>query len=170
MAETRDRLTALLFVAGEPVGALALAQALGLTTAEVETSLDALAASLQPGPLLLTRHQGTYRLVTAPEHSADVRAYLRQEARTELTRPALETLAIIAYRGPLTKQAVDSVRGVASDTMLRNLLARDLIVEHGPAPEPGRPMSYAVSHTFLKQLGLADLSELPPLPEANDEA
>lgn len=161
---------ALLFVAGEPVGALPLAHALSLTERETEDGLKALATSLEDGPLRLLGHQGAYRLVTAPERSADVRAFLRQEARSDLTRPALETLAIIAYRGPLTKQAVDTVRGVASDTMLRNLLARDLIVEHGPASEPGRPMSYAVSHSFLKQLGLTSLSELPPLPEANDEA
>ena len=76
----------------------------------------------------------------------------------------------MAYKGPLTKTAIEDIRGVASDTMIRNLLARGLIVEAGRSSEPGRPQLYAVSHTFLQHFGLTSSAELPPLPEAPADA
>lgn len=164
MPELSDRLMALLFIAAEPVDAASLASALETTENAVAAGLDALASRLEGGPLRLSRHHDHYRLVTATEHSGDVRRLLQAEAKTELSRPAMETLAIIAYRGPVTKAAIDALRGVASDTMLRNLTQRGLVVEQGTADEPGRPQLYAVSHTFLQQVGLTSLDQLPPLP------
>ncbi|HSX01075.1 MAG TPA: SMC-Scp complex subunit ScpB [Candidatus Saccharimonas sp.] len=159
-----DQLEALLFVANDPLTIERLAALTSSTEAEVATALTELGQRLGEG-LQLMQHEGTYRLVTAPAADTVVRQYLEAETRTELSRPALETLAIIAYRGPLTKAQLDELRGVASDAMLRNLLQRGLISEQGPAKAPGRPMRYGVSHAFLEHFGLSSLAELPPLEE-----
>ena len=168
MPEISHRLQALLFIASEPISSTQLAAALDEPEADVVAGLATLVSHLAAGPLRLTNHQDHYRLVTAPEYSDDVRRFLLAEAKTELSRPAMETLAIIAYQGPVTKAAIDQLRGVASDTMLRNLMQRGLIVEQGTADEPGRPPLYAVSHSFLGQVGLTSLADLPPLPNADD--
>lgn len=168
MADIINRLQALLFITGEPVNAAQLAAALDQPEADIMAGLSALTVALADGPLRLTNHQDHYRLVTAPEYSDDVRRFLVAESKTELSRPAMETLAIIAYQGPVTKVAIDQLRGVASDTMLRNLMQRGLVVEQGTANEPGRPALYAVTHSFLGQVGLTSLSELPPLPNSDD--
>jgi segregation and condensation protein B len=108
-------------------------------------------------------------LVTAPEVSLVVKKFLQDEARSELSKAALETLAIVAYRGPVTKAGIEQIRGVASETMLRNLLARGLIEEAGRVDEAGRPQQYAVSQTFLHQFGLTSTKDLPPMPEPANE-
>jgi segregation and condensation protein B len=158
------RLEALLFVATEPLTANRLATATSADTQAVERALAELAGRLTAG-IRLSHLNGRYRLVTAPDTAGVVREYLQAEAKADLTRPALETLAIIAYRGPLTKSAIEHIRGVASDTMLRNLLSRGLIAEAGKSSEPGRPMHYTVSHAFLQHFGLASLADLPRPPE-----
>ncbi len=164
-SSTINVLEALLFVANEPLTAGRLAQLTEQDLAEVEPALMQLEAKLANSGLQLVCHNGEYRLVTAPAATEAVRRYLQAETRSDLSKPALETLAIIAYRGPLTRTRLDDIRGVASDTMLRNLLARGLITEQGTATEPGKPTLYAVSHTFLNHFGLASLKELPPLEE-----
>ncbi len=158
-------LEALLFTASEPLSTAKLAKLAGCTPDEAKTALSIIAQQLTGG-IRLSRAEGTYRLVTAPEASAAVRSFLEDASRQDLSKPALETLAIVAYKGPLTKSAIEEIRGVASDAMIRNLLARALITESGRSPEPGRPQLYAVSHTFLQHFGLTSTAELPPLPEA----
>lgn len=162
------QLEALLFVANEP---LSLARLAELTEAEPESVQGALAAlqhERADSGLRITELGGTYRLVSAPATDTVVRRYLEAETRTELSRAALESLAIIAYRGPVTKAALEELRGVASDTMVRNLLQRGLIVEAGRADEPGKPTLYAVSHSFLQHFGLTSLAELPPLEQPTE--
>lgn len=161
-------LEAILFSASEPLSPAALGRLTDQPAAEVAAALQRIGARLTGG-IRLAEAGGTYRLVTAPEASAVVRAFLEDTSRQDLSRPALETLAIVAYRGPLTKSQIEAIRGVASETMIRGLLARALITEAGHSPEPGRPKLYAVSHTFLQHFGLTSASELPPLPEAPDE-
>lgn len=164
------QLEALLFVANEP---LTIARLAGLAEAQpeaVQAALTHLAATRSGGGLRLTELNGAYQLVTAPAADAAVRRYLEAETRTDLSRPALETLAIVAYRGPVTRSQLDELRGVASDTMIRNLLQRGLITEAGRADEPGRPLLYAVSHAFLRHFGLSSLADLPPLDTAETRA
>ncbi|HSX02447.1 MAG TPA: SMC-Scp complex subunit ScpB [Candidatus Saccharimonadia bacterium] len=160
-------LEAVLFVANEPLGVARLAQIIEHEEATVQQGLRELGESLAGRGLQLTELDGQYRLVTTPAADGPVRRYLQAEARAELSRPALETLAIVAYRGPVTRAQLDELRGVASETMLRNLLQRGLIAEKGAAEEPGHPTLYGVSQTFLQHFGLGSLSELPPLPEAD---
>jgi segregation and condensation protein B len=155
---------AILFTASEPLSTAKLGKLTGTTTADVEAALANITGRLSGG-IRLAEAGGTYRLVTAPEAAAAVGQFLEDTSRQDLSRPALETLAIVAYKGPITKSAIESVRGVASEAMIRNLLARGLIVEAGHSTEPGRPLQYAVSHSFLQHFGLTDHTQLPPLPQ-----
>lgn len=164
------RLQAILFVATEPLGAGRLAEAADASPEATAAALAELESTLAGSGLRLSELNGQYRLVTAPEAASTIRRFLREEANSDLSRPALETLAIVAYRGPLTKSAIEAVRGVASDTMLRNLLSRGLITEAGKSNEPGRPVLYSISQTFLQHFGLTSLRDLPPIPETSSQA
>ena len=159
------RLQAILFVAAGPLSVTDLAAATSESEDAVSQSLDLLEKSMQSGGVRLSQLDGQFRLVTAPEVASIVRKYLQDESSSDLSKPALETLAIVAYRGPLTKSAIEAIRGVASDTMLRNLQARGLINEAGKSQEPGRPVLYAISHAFLQHFGLTNSAELPAIPE-----
>jgi segregation and condensation protein B len=163
-----DDLEAILFAAGEPMSAKRLGEALASSPEAIDQALTAIERRLTHG-VRLARTGGTYRLVTAPESAATVRKFLNDSSSQELTRPALETLAIIAYRGPITKSGVEQIRGVASETMLRGLLSRGLITEAGKSREPGHPKQYEVTHAFLAHFGLTSSNDLPPLPEAAHE-
>jgi len=102
-------------------------------------------------------------LTTAPELASLVELFLGLEATTHLSRAALETLAIIAYQQPATRPQVDSIRGVNSDSMLKSLLSKGLILESGRTEGPGRPILYSTTPEFLQHFGLSSILELPPL-------
>jgi segregation and condensation protein B len=160
------RLQAVLFVAPNPVSLEQLAAVTGEPSQAVQAALTRLTASLKPSGIRVSELNGLYQLVSAPEAAADVVRFLQDETSSDLSKPALETLAIVAYRGPLAKSQIEAIRGVASDTMVRNLLARGLITEAGKSSEPGRPALYAISHTFLQHFGLTSPKDLPPVPGA----
>jgi segregation and condensation protein B len=160
------RLQAVLFVAPNPVSIEQLAAATGEPAEAVREALAALVASVKTAGIRASELNGLYQLVSAPEAAADVVRFLQDETSSDLSKPALETLAIVAYRGPIAKSQIEAIRGVASDTMVRNLLARGLIAEAGKSPEPGRPALYAISHAFLQHFGLTSPKDLPPVPEA----
>jgi len=155
---------AVLFAASEPLSAKRLTDIAQQPEEAVLAALDGLAKRLTGG-IRLSHTSGTYRLVTAPDTAGIVQNFIDDTSRQDLTRPALETLAIIAYRGPVTKSQIEQIRGVASEAMIRNLQSRGLIGDAGRSPEPGRPQRYAVSHTFLQHFGLTSTDDLPPLPE-----
>jgi segregation and condensation protein B len=163
------KLGALLFVASAPVTLTQLATAADASPDDCQEALTSLAGALPAVGLSLTSHDSSYRLVSSPDAASIVRGYLVKESGTELTRTALETLAIIAYRGPLARSAIEEIRGVASDTMIRNLLGRGLITEAGTSNSSGTPVVYAISQGFLEHFGLASLEQLPPIPEAIGE-
>jgi segregation and condensation protein B len=158
-------LEALLFVAPGEVNPAQLASALGLAEAQVERGLDELASFYrqQRGGLRLQRLGGRVQLTTAPEMAAFVEAFLGLEATSRLSRAALETLAIVLYRQPVTRPQVESIRGVNSDGVMRSLLLKGLIQEIGRAEAPGRPILYSATADCLQYFGLSSLSELPPL-------
>ncbi len=166
--ELSDVLEAVLFTASEPLTTTRLSALTGDSTENVKSALATLEKRLTGG-IRLSHDGSTYRLVTAPGAAAVVRQFLEDTGRQDLTRPALETLAIIAYRGPVTKSQIEQIRGVASETMVRNLTARGLISEAGRSPEPGRPTRYVISHAFLQHFGLTSTKELPALPEVPGE-
>jgi segregation and condensation protein B len=158
-------LSAVLFVAAEPISAERLAEATDSTVETVTATLSNLQTKMNDTGICLSVLDHKYRMVSSPRAAQVVKKYMQAESSLELSKAALETLAIVAYRGPLTKSGVEAIRGVSSDTMLRNLLSRALITTVGKSQEPGRPELYAVSHTFLQHFGLTGLNELPVLRE-----
>jgi segregation and condensation protein B len=163
------RLEALLFVAPEPVTAAQLATALDVAPSVVERALNELDAALATRGLRLQRNAGRFQLTTAPQLAELIERFLGLEATTHLSRAALETLAIIAYQQPVTRPQIDAIRGVNSDSMLKSLLHKGLILESGRADGPGRPILYSTTPEFLQHFGLSSILEMPPLAKAEDE-
>lgn len=153
----------LLFVAGEPVSVAQLARALDAPADAVEAALEDLAAQCQARGVRVQRHGETAQLVSAPEAARAVGRFLGVQATGRLSSAALEVLAIIAYRQPLTRAEIDVIRGVDSSGTLRALLARDLVHEVGRRETLGRPILYGTTPAFLQQFGLTSLADLPPL-------
>ena len=159
------RVESLLFVADAPVSIGRLAEALWATAGQVEHALAELENIYTERGLRLQRAGNRVQLITAPEAAPFVERFLGLEVRTRLSRAALETLAIIAYRQPITRPEIEAVRGVNSDSVLRTLLSVGLIEGVGRAPTVGRPILYATTFEFLQHFGLQGLDELPPLEE-----
>jgi segregation and condensation protein B len=165
------QLEAVLFVSPEPLSIAQLSRAIGLPAAKLTTPLEQLKDRLAGGSGLRLSHlDGRFRLVTAPEADPAIRRLQGEPTKPDLSRAALETLAIVAYRGPVTRSTVDALRGVASDSLLRNLVARGLVREAGRSPTPGRPVQYQVSQTFLDHFGLTSLEDLPALDETSESS
>jgi segregation and condensation protein B len=156
-------LEALLFASPGPVAASQLAAVLEKDAAEIEAGLKELEVGFSGRGLRLQRHLGKYQLTTAPEAGPAVERFLGLEASTRLSRAALETLAIVAYRQPVTRPEIDAVRGVNSDGVLKSLLSKGLVQEMGRADRPGRPILYSTTADFLRYFGLSSLEELPAL-------
>jgi segregation and condensation protein B len=160
----------LLFVSDEPVDAVQLAKALDVTLESVEAGLmrlDKLYHVTGRG-LRLQAREGQYSLVTAPEAAGAIEDFLNLDLTTKLSGPALETLAVVAYRQPVTRLQIEAVRGVDCAGVLRSMTQRGLIEEVGRLETVGRPILYGVTDLFMQHFGLMDLAELPPL-ETQDE-
>lgn len=156
-------LEAILYVAGEPVNAEALAHALNLTRAELEPAIDELRESclLDKRGIRLNRHGGDIQLSINPEYAKYVEMFLQPVKKQTLSQAVLETLSIIAYRQPITKSDIEAVRGVKCDYSVQLLLTRGLIQECGRKETLGRPILYATTDKFLRHFGLEDLNDLP---------
>lgn len=163
-SELAPLLEALLFVSDGPVAERTLARVLGTTPGRIGAALETLGASLVGRGLRLQRGPEGAQLVTAPELSEVVETFLGVEGRRRLSAAAMETLAIIAYRQPVTRGQIERIRGVSSDAGIATLRARDLISEVGRAPGPGRPTLFGVTQRFLEHFGMEHLRQLPPLP------
>lgn len=163
------QLEALLFVSGEPVATAQLAAALDVAPSVVERGLNELDASLSRRGLKLQRHAGRVQLTTAPQLAELVERFLGLEATSHLSRAALETLAIIAYQQPVTRPQIDSIRGVNSDSMMKSLLHKNLVLESGRADGPGRPILYSTTPEFLQHFGLNSILEMPPLAKPEED-
>jgi segregation and condensation protein B len=164
-------LEALLFVSDEPLTAPVLAQALGLERRTVDAMCDRLAATLEErgSGLTLRSVAGGWRLFTHPETQDVVERFILSSRQARMTKASLETLAIVAYKQPVTRHQVSSIRGVNSDGVLRALTDRGLIEEAGRDEGPGRPLLYGTTPRFLERLGMPSLAALPSLaPLLND--
>lgn len=160
---TTQLVESLLFVAGEPVPVGQLARALELPADTIEAALSDLEHLYRQRGIRVQRHGDQVQLVSAPESAQAVARFLGVQANSRLSPAALEVLAIIAYRQPITRAQVDAIRGVDSSGTIRALLTRDLINEAGRLDTVGRPILYATTPSFLQTFGLASLAELPPL-------
>ena len=161
-------LEALLFVSGEPVPAARLASVIGtVSKAEVEQALKSLKTQLdQEGRgIQLVQVAGGYRLVTKADCAPWLKRLDKAKAAQKLSRSALESLAIIAYKQPLVRAEIEEIRGVETSGVLRTLLERKLVRIVGRKEVPGRPIMYGTTKFFLEHFGLQDLGQLPPLRE-----
>lgn len=154
---------ALLFVADGPTPLTALAGAIGVVPDAVEAALDELAATLGGRGLRLQRMADRVQLVTAPAAASIIEQFLGLQSTVRLSTAALETLAIIAYKQPVTRPALEALRGVNCDAVLKTLLSRGLIVEMGRSEGVGRPILYGTTFSFLQQFGLESLADLPQI-------
>jgi segregation and condensation protein B len=164
---------AILAAAGEPVGidALVAAAGEGTTRGDVEAALAAL-AERHAGPgsgLLVEQVGGGWRLATRPEHETALRAFLGLRSRARLSQAALETLAIVAYRQPVTLPEINFLRGVNSAGVVRNLIERKLVRVAGRKAVVGTPLLYRTSKEFLVRFGLESLAALPPVEQVLQE-
>ena len=162
---TEIALEALLFVAERPLNRREIAMLAGVDRATVDARLGDLEVSLARRGIRLVSSGDRVELVTAPQAGALIARYVGADA-IKLSPAALETLAIVAYRQPVTRAVVEQIRGVDSDYTMRSLLHRRLIVELGRAPGPGRPYRYGTGFEFLERFGLTSLDELPQVDAA----
>ncbi len=161
--DLESSIEALLFVAASSVSIAQLAAVLEETSEVIEQALRELEKRyLNRGGIRIQWSAGRVQLTTAPEYAPTIEKFLGYEATTHLSRAAQETLAIIAYRQPITRPGIDAIRGVNSDGVLRSLLSKGLIQEVGRAEGPGRPILYGTTAEFLQYFGLSSLSQLPP--------
>jgi segregation and condensation protein B len=159
-------LEGLLFVASEPVSIQQLAEVLETNVDEIEKGLHDLESMYSDyRGLRIQRHSNKVSLTTDPLLAEIIEKFLGLEATVRLSRAALETLAIIAYRQPITRPGIDAIRGVNSDGVLKSLLAKELVREGGRAETPGRPIIYGTTEAFLQHFGLSNLEEMPPFEE-----
>jgi segregation and condensation protein B len=156
---------AVLFVSDEPVASVVLAQAIGVERTEADRLCERLAADYEErgSGITLRNVAGGWRLTTHPDAAPVVEQYVLSSRHTRLTKAALETLAIVAYKQPVTRHQISGIRGVSSDGVLRALVDRGLVAEVGREETPGRPVLFGTTPEFLERLGLTSLSALPPL-------
>ena len=164
------QLEAVLFVAARPVSVAELVQALEVDRRAVEAALKALGSAAAERGIRLQRDGNEVQLASAPEAAAAIERFLGLEATARLSKAALETLSIVAYRQPVTRPEIDALRGVNSEATLRTLLARELVEPAGERATVGHPVEYRTTFQFLEYFGLGSLEELPSLEAlgAND--
>jgi segregation and condensation protein B len=156
------QLEALLFVAERPLSRGEIARLAGVDRAIVDARLGDLEVSLAGRGVRLVASGDRVELVTAPDAGGLIARYVGADA-VRLSPASLETLAIVAYRQPVTKAAIERIRGVDSDYTIRSLLHRRLVVELGRSDAPGRPFLYGTGFDFLERFGLTSLEDLPAL-------
>ena len=162
-------LEAILFVAGEPVAVADLAQALEVSEMEIMHAVEALERECERRGVTVHRYGDHLRMETRPEYAPYVERLLQPVQRQTLSQTAMETLAVIAYRQPVTKGEVEQVRGVKCDYSVQSLLHKGLIKEAGRKEALGRPILYATTDRFLEHFGISDIRELPPLPDVQEK-
>jgi segregation and condensation protein B len=171
-SEVRQALEAILFVSDEPLPASVLGQAVEVGRREVEAILRSMAAEYEGGGsgIVLREVAGGWRMMTHPQAAPYVRQFVLSNRHARLTKASLETLAIVAYKQPVTRNQVSSIRGVDSNGVLRALAERGLVEEVGRDDGPGRAVLYGTTTEFLERLGLPSLADLPPVAPLLDDA
>lgn len=159
-AELKAALESILLVAGQPVELVHLRKLLDVPIEAVEDLLTLLTEDYQQRGIRIARLKDSVRMVSAPECAEYVQAFLGLEQTVRLSQAALETLAIIAFRQPVTRAQVEAIRGVGSDGVIATLEGHGLVDEIGQADTPGRPLLYSTTMAFLQHFGLQSLEEL----------
>ena len=163
----KGRIEAILFVAGEAVSIRDMAKALQIDEKELKTALKEIGSEYdyEQRGFMLKRFGDKVQLATRPLYSEDVLRLLQPVQQQSLSQAAMETLAVVAYKQPVTRAEVEQIRGVKCDYSLQSLMMKGLIQEAGRKDTIGRPILYATTDTFLSHFGIQGLEDLPPLPE-----
>lgn len=164
MQELNKKITAIIFAAGRPVKLSELTKSLERPREEVKTALTELKEQFSQTGINLLEKDEKYQFVTAPDTADAVSRFLSAEVREKLTEAALETLAIIAYKQPISRAEIEAIRGVNSQYILRQLLIRGLI-EKTVAPDDARRLVYKTTIDFMRHLGITDPKQLPDFEE-----
>ena len=161
---------ALIFVADEPISSRLLGEVLGEDRQSIEAAVEELKKEYEAreGGLQIREVAGGWQIATRTELHEDIRKFLKTRPSAKLSLASLETLAVIAYRQPVTVPEILEIRGVQSASAIKTLLDKRLIVAKGRKEAVGRPMQYGTSKEFLIQFGLKDLSELPSIEDFED--
>jgi segregation and condensation protein B len=168
LKELQPILEAIIYVADEPVKLEQLKEIFpGESFDKIELALQKLIEEFNArlGGMWIREVAGGFRMTTRPEHHEHIREYLKSKPNARLSMAALETLAVIAYRQPVTLAEILAIRGKKSSTAIQTLLEKRLVSIVGRKPVVGRPILYGTSRDFLMHFGLKDLSELPTLEE-----
>ncbi|MFA9445172.1 SMC-Scp complex subunit ScpB [Egicoccus sp. AB-alg6-2] len=170
--DLRPGIEALLFLADEPLDAVAIAEVVDRDVAEVETLLSELQAAYAaaPGGIEVRQVAGGWRMYTAPAARPVLERWALAGRTGRLTQAALETLAVVAYKQPISRSEVGEIRGVSADGAVRSLVARGFVTEVGRDEGPGQAVLYGTTTLFLERLGLQSLDQLPPLTDFLPEA
>lgn len=161
MVVLKSKIESLLFISAKAMSIKSLADMIGAETKDVEQAGEELSSELkaQHRGILIIRNKDSFQMVSSPENADLVQSFIKDETTGELSRPSLETLTIIAYRGPISKMDIDRIRGVNCSLILRNLLLRGLIESKDEKNKA--ETFYTVSFDFIRFLGLSDVKELP---------
>ena len=167
----KGRIEAILFVAGEAVSIKDLAKALQAEETTVKTELDAIRDEYdyEQRGFLLKRFGDKVQLATRPMYAQDVLRLLQPVQQQSLSQAAMETLAVVAYKQPVTRAEVEQIRGVKCDYSLQSLINKGLIREAGRKDTIGRPILFCTTDEFLSHFGLEGLEGLPPMPAPPEE-
>lgn len=170
LTEQISAVEAVLFASGEPVSIEVLMQAMTLSPIEFEVVLEGLKQRFTPERgICLMRYEGSLQLCTRPKYMELIETVLQPVRKQTLTQAALETLAVVAYRQPITRLEIEQIRGVQCDRAISTLTAHGLIAEVGRKESVGRPFLYGTTEKFLQHFALTTLSELPRLEAVKPE-
>ncbi len=167
--KVKSILESLLFVSKKPLSVAELSEVIGAENETVKKSIEELCVEFESKGIQIIKVAGGYQMRTREENAEYVHRLLHSPLATTLSPAALEALAVISYKQPVTRQVIENIRGVASDGVIKTLLEKRLIAEVGRSDQVGRPILYGTTIEFLRHFGLKDLSDLPPLPQGEAE-
>lgn len=172
MTELAKIIEAILFVSGEPIQLGAVARALEVTELEVSAAADELASDYDYNRrgICLKRFGSHIQLSTRPDYAPQIEKLLQPIQKQSLSQAALETLAVVAYKQPVTRLDIEAVRGVKCDYSVQSLMNKGLIEEVGRKETLGRPILYGTTDAFLSHFGLTSLEDLPQPPESQQDS
>ena len=164
---TKSIIESLLFVAEKPISVREIADVSVIMVAEVQSTLKEIEAEYREKGIRLIRKGEYFSFVSAPENAKEVSALLNEELRHDISPAAIEALAIVTYKQPITRAEIEEIRGVNSDQIVRNLMIRGLITEVGRKEAVGRPILYGTTMEFIQYFGLDSEEKLPKIDDLN---
>ena len=164
---TKSIIESLLFVSEKPISVREIADVSGIMVAEVQSTLKEIEAEYREKGIRLIRKGEYFSFISAPENAKEVSALLNEELRHDISPAAIEALAIVTYKQPITRAEIEEIRGVNSDQIVRNLMIRGLITEVGRKEAVGRPILYGTTMEFIQYFGLDSEEKLPKIDDLN---